>query len=184
MLLSDLVPYRGADCGIIFAIAKSSKPAFDFNSYKRRGVRHRQAAQTHGIQQLKNGSVRANAQCQCQDCGDCESRALAQCSQCESQVLNCGVDPGCAVVFAQRAWLASRRQRLRVAVSFQCLIQSIHRAAFCPNAIPSFAYAIRALPGDTIRIRLRLSILQHKLVSCSCQAETSIRISFEAWHRI
>jgi hypothetical protein len=83
--------------------------ALDLHSGQGRRIGDGQAAQSDGIQQLKDGCVCSDAEREGDDRGGREDRALAQCAQGKPQVLKRSLEPKRSTVVARKITLTVSR---------------------------------------------------------------------------
>src|SRR5208282_5866684 len=154
VLCSDLLPDRSAKRHVVRSQPEALKSALNLHPDQGRGVGYGKTSQTHGIQQLKNGRVRANAERECDD-GDCSERgAFAQGAQSESQILKLGLSPELATGIAPDIGLPGVWQRLSASRSLEQPIPPAHRVTLSRNAtLDSSALQVRARRSLPIPLR-------------------------------
>ncbi len=90
--VADLLPERAAKRGLVVE-REIVDSALDLHLNQGRRIGYGQAAQSDGIQQLKDGCVCSDAEREGDDGGGGEDRALAQRAQGKPQVLKHGLEP-------------------------------------------------------------------------------------------
>src|SRR5882757_3006299 len=95
LMQSNLLPKRIRQCRLVVGDgdAESAVAIFYLHTGQPLRMRHRQAPQTHRIDQLKNSSVRADTQRQRQNCSKPKSPTLPQSPQSKSHILQQRLEP-------------------------------------------------------------------------------------------